>query len=257
MTSVIGLMWLVLFAGILAIIHRRLHFETQSLFLQITHRKEIALILYSLILLPGVFMHECSHFLMARILGVKTGRFSLIPRAMPDGRLRLGFIETASTDFIRDGLIGIAPFLVGGAFVVHVALNHLGLSAAWEGVMKVDFEMVWEEVKILYSRDDFWLWFYLTFAVSSTMLPSASDRRAWFPLGILIAGFFILLTVIGKGDIQIGGLVYVHQLINQAIRAVNLIFLISLFIHVVVLSIVWIIRNTLVKLNHLEFLIFQ
>jgi hypothetical protein len=253
MTSVIGLIWLILFAGTLAIIHRRLHFETQSLFLQITHRKEIALIFYSLLLLPGVFMHEFSHLLMARILGVKTGRFSLIPRPMPDGRLRLGFVETASTDFIRDGLIGIAPFLAGGVFVVYVVLSHLGLPAVWEGVMNADLNLIREEVKILYSKQDFWLWFYLTFAVSSTMLPSASDRRAWFPLGILIVGIFTLITVIDRGDIQIAGLVYVHQLIDLAIRSVNLILLVSIFIHVIVFSIVWIIRTALVKLNNLEF----
>ena len=62
-------------------------------------------------------MHELSHFLSAKILGVQTGRFSLIPQAQANGKLRLGYVETATGGFVRDALIGAAPLVAGSAFV--------------------------------------------------------------------------------------------------------------------------------------------
>ena len=59
---------------------------------------------------------------MAKLLGVQTGKFSLIPQAQPNGKLRLGYVETASGGFIRDALIGAAPLVTGSLFVAYVAI---------------------------------------------------------------------------------------------------------------------------------------
>ena len=50
-------------------------------------------------------------------LRVRTGRFSLLPKMLPDGHLRLGFVETARVDVVRDALIGLAPLLSGAVGV--------------------------------------------------------------------------------------------------------------------------------------------
>src|SRR5512139_1205122 len=105
MSNVDGLMWLLLILGPLLFVQRRLHRETQAVLLLITRHKEISLALFSLLFFPGVLLHELSHYVTARIFGVRTGRFSLLPTPLPDGRLRLGFVETASVDFIRDAII--------------------------------------------------------------------------------------------------------------------------------------------------------
>ena len=83
--------------------------------------------LFSLLFFPGVLLHELSHFLMARLLGVRTGRFSLLPSLMPDGKLRLGYVETDETDLLRDALIGTAPLITGGAAVAYLGISRLGL----------------------------------------------------------------------------------------------------------------------------------
>mgnify|MGYP003348511744 CR=1 FL=1 len=82
-------------------------------------RREI----YNLIFLPGVFLHELSHFLMAKLLGVKTGSFSIIPQSLPDGRLQMGYVETGQTDIVRDSLIGIAPLVTGSLFIAYAGMN--------------------------------------------------------------------------------------------------------------------------------------
>ena len=172
-----GLLWLLLLLGPLLILQRSLHRETQVLFLVITRRPDISIALFSLLFFPGVLLHESSHYLMARLLGVHTGRFSLLPRSMDDGRLQLGFVETASSDWFRDALIGAAPLLTGGLFVAYAGLNRLGLLALWETFTLREGTALPDALSHLFGRPDFWVWFYLTLTVSSTMLPSASDRR--------------------------------------------------------------------------------
>src|SRR3972149_1644635 len=125
MTHVDGLMWLLLVLGPLIFVQRKLHRESQAVFLLLTRHKEISLALFSLLFFPGVLLHEMSHYITARLLGVKTGRFSLLPTPLPDGRLRLGFVEAESVDFVRDALIGAAPLLTGGLFVAYAGIQRL------------------------------------------------------------------------------------------------------------------------------------
>ena len=82
-----GLLWLILALGPLLILQRLLHREIQLIFLYITRRVDLAMALFSLLFFPGVLLHEGSHFLAARLLGVRTGGFSILPHLLPGGRL--------------------------------------------------------------------------------------------------------------------------------------------------------------------------
>jgi hypothetical protein len=126
-----GFMLCLLFLVPLLVLQRSLHREIQSIFLLITRRVDISYVIFSLLFLPGVFLHETSHFIMARLVGVRTGKFSLLPKALDDGRLQLGYVETAPTDLFRDALIGAAPLLTGGAFVIYAGIYHLNVEALW------------------------------------------------------------------------------------------------------------------------------
>ncbi|HEX9028794.1 MAG TPA: hypothetical protein VF823_06440, partial [Anaerolineales bacterium] len=118
-SDILGLLILVLLLGALLILQRLSQRETQAIFLLLTRRADIAVVLFSLLFLPGVILHEASHYVVARLLRVRTGRVSLLPRTLPNGRLQLGFVETASSDWLRDTLIGAAPLFSGGAFVAY------------------------------------------------------------------------------------------------------------------------------------------
>jgi hypothetical protein len=225
-----GLWWLLLLLGPFLLLQRRLHLEIQSVLLLIFHRNDISLALFSLLFFPGVFLHEASHFLMARLLGVRTGRFSLIPRPLEYGRLQLGYVETAKVDLLRDALIGIAPLLSGGLFVAYAGVAHLGFPAVWESILGGGSQTLLLAIQMLFDRSDFWLWFYLIVAVSSTMMPSRSDRRAWLP--VALAAVFLL----GLGLLAGAGPWLVQNIslpLNSALRAVALVFAISLGVHCV------------------------
>src|SRR5512142_246629 len=99
-----GVGWLLLMLVPLLFAQRWLHREIQWVFLLITRSQMLSLGMFSFLFFPGVLLHELSHFVMARVLGVRTGRFSLLPSLMEDGKLRLGYVETADTDLLRDAL---------------------------------------------------------------------------------------------------------------------------------------------------------
>jgi hypothetical protein len=242
-------LWWLLLLGPLLLLQRRLHFEAQALLLLLTRRHEIAQALFALLLFPGVLLHEVSHFLVARLLGVRTGRVSLLPQAQAGGRLRLGYVETASTDLLRDGLIGLAPLLAGGVFVAYAGSVHLGLSALWESAAGAPAGVAVAALAALPGRPDFWLWFYLTFTVSSTMLPSASDRRAWLPLGLILAAGLGVGWLVGAGPWLAQ---HAAPLVLDLARALALVLGITVGLHLVLLPPAWVLRVGLSRLTGLE-----
>ncbi len=171
----------------LIFLQRKFHREIQAIFLILTRRANVTMVIFSLIFFPGVFLHELSHYLVAKLLFVPTGGFSLIPQSMPNGTLRLGYVEVSKTDILRDSIIGMAPLIAGGLFISYAAVYPLNLLPLWDALRQADFTLFWTGFFNLPNLPDFFLWLYLTFAVSSTMLPSESDRNAWLPLGGLIA----------------------------------------------------------------------
>ncbi|MBL8098145.1 MAG: hypothetical protein JNK81_03140 [Anaerolineales bacterium] len=87
-------------------------------------------------------------------------------------------------------------------------------------------------VSLLPTIPDFWLWFYLTIAVSSTMMPSESDRHAWLPLGIWIGVLFALALVSGFGTWMLDNLA---PFFDNLLNSVALLFGLSNLVHIVLL----------------------
>lgn len=240
-----GFFWLLLLLGPLLLFQRSLHREVQAVLFLLTRRDDITLTLFSIMFLPGVILHEGSHFLIARLLRVRTGKFSLLPRPIGQGRLQLGYVETAKTDWLRDAIIGAAPLLSGGAFVAYAGLTRLELVKLWDQVVQVGPTAIPEGL----ARADFWVWFYLVMVVSSTMLPSASDRRAWQPIGLIIISLLIVSLIAGAGPWLMN---YLAPPLNQALRAVAVVFAISIAVHIVFLIPIWLLHRFLANLMRMD-----
>ncbi len=241
-----GLLWFLACLAAFIFAQRRLHQNLQAVFLLLTRHPAVTIGLFSLLLFPGVLLHELSHYLMARLLGVRTGRFSLLPTVLGDGTVRLGFVETAKVDFGRDALIGMAPLLTGGALTAYLGIERLGFLYLAEGFGRAGLAGFWEGVVALPQQSDFWLWFYLTLSVSSTMLPSASDRRGWLPLGLTVVGMVLLAVLAGAGPWMLANLA---PGLNQVLRALAVVWAISLVVHLVLLLPVWGVRRVLERLT--------
>ena len=229
MDQLTGLFWFTIMLVPLITLQRLLHREIQAVFLILTRDPRLSIGIFQIIFLPGVFLHEASHFLMAKILRVPTGRFSVFPRALPDGRLQLGFVETAKSDILRDSLIGAAPLIFGTLFVAFVAVNRLEMDVLWKTLQNGQLNLFWLGVGILPRTQDFWLWFFLVFTVSSTMTPSESDRHAWLELAISIGVLFAIALLVGAGPWMLAA---VAPLLSNFLNAVAVIFGLSALVHI-------------------------
>lgn len=225
-----GFFWFVIMLVPLILLQRLLHREIQAVFLIITRSLQLTMGMFSFIFLPGVFLHELSHFLMAKILRVPTGRFSIFPQPLPDGRLQLGYVETARADIVRDSLIGAAPLIIGTLFVSYVSLFQLDMRILWDTLKNGQLNLFWMGLHALTHAQDFTLWFYLTFAVSSTMMPSESDRHAWLELVVSVGVIFAIALLIGAGPWMLNN---VAPLLSRFLSSVAVVFGLSSAVHVV------------------------
>lgn len=218
----------------------------------ISRRSDVATLLFSLVFFPGVLLHEVSHFLMAKLLGVRTGRFSVFPKPMPGGRLQLGYVETAGSDWLRGTMIGVAPLLTGGAFVAYAGLTGLGIRPLWNSLFTEGWQAALRQVPSASSQPDFWLWLYLTLVVSSTMMPSASDRRSWLPLAALIAVLLGISLLAGAGPWMTNNLA---PLLDQALTAGAAVLGISDLVHLLLLPPTYLLRRLVSRITGLEVVI--
>jgi hypothetical protein len=244
-----GLFWAVAALAILLFLQRVLHREIQAIFLITTRNPSITMLAFSFIFLPGVFLHELSHLVTAKLLGVPTGRFSLIPTVLPNGRLQLGYVEAAHTDIVRDSLVGLAPLISGILFVAFVAVERLHLVILWDTLRNGQWELFSLGLRILPTIPDFWLWFYLTFAVSSTMMPSESDRHAWMPLGVVSGVLFSLVLLAGAGEWMLTNLA---PFLNEFLRGTALIVLVSILAHGFLILPLLLVHRILTRLTGLD-----
>ncbi len=164
---------------------------------------------------------------MAKLLGVRTGNFSVTPHALPDGRLQLGYLETGRADPLRDSLIGLAPLFTGGLVVAYVGVTHLDLLPLWNEFRSGDLQAFWHSLQVLPQLKDFPIWFYLTFTVSSTMLPSTSDRHSFLPLALYSGLLIGLALLVGAGSF----FKVLMPILNIFLNSVATVFGLSVLVH--------------------------
>jgi hypothetical protein len=233
----------------LVLIQRFLHREIQAVILIITRNPGLTIGLFSVLFFPGVILHEFSHFLMAKLLFVETGSFSLFPQTLKDGRLQLGYVETTQTDAVRDSLIGAAPLIAGGSFVAYAAIYRLNLLPLWDVLRQGQFDLFWLGLTYLPQVKDFYLWFYLTFAVSSTMMPSASDRHAWLTLALVNAVLVGFAIFAGAGHWM---LTHITPQLDSFLYSVAILFGLSTALHIILVLPIALLHRILARITGMD-----
>lgn len=230
MNQITGLFWFAVLLVPLIMLQRLLHREIQAVFLILTRNAQLTMGIFQIIFLPGVFIHEASHFLMAKLLRVPTGRFSILPKPLPNGRLQLGYVETAQSDIVRDSLIGAAPLIFGSVIVALITFYQLQVQVLLDVLREGQLNFFWMGVRALTNSQDFYLWFYLAFTVSSMMMPSESDRHAWLELIIAVGVLFSVALIFGAGPWIWAT---VAPMLSNFLGSVGVIFGLSAVIHIV------------------------
>ena len=194
----IPFLWLTATLALLLLVERWIHRHLQGVMLLLTGDPEIAVPLYALPLQPGIVLHEFSHAFTALLLGVQVGRISIRPKRAGQ-RVQLGFVPVEATDAWRASLIGLAPLLVGSAVILLIGYWVFGLGTIGESLAAGNWSTLVTELPRALKTSNVWVWAYLIFAISNTMLPSRSDRQAWRPiiLFLLLTGVLIWITGLG------------------------------------------------------------
>jgi hypothetical protein len=177
--------------GIMLFLQRWLQQHIQGLAFAITGNPGCAIRALFLILLPGVFLHEASHWLIANLIGVRTGQFTIGLGKMRGKHFSLGSVTVERSDPLRESLIGVAPFVFG--MVAIWLLMGFGFQL-WspENPMQV-----YEAISSTITDPLTWVCLYLVFAVSTSMIPSESDREPWGAIILAVAGIAIAALILG------------------------------------------------------------
>ena len=208
-TDLMPFIWVAFTIPVLLLIQRWIHTHLHGISLLLMGRPERAVILYAIILLPGVFLHELSHWVAATLLGVRTGTFSLIPRVQPDGTVQLGYVEYykgRTLGPIRESIIGGAPLLAGTAVILWIGFRIFSVTNLTAALQSGEIDTLVVALGAVFSINDIFIWLYLLFAISNGMMPSRSDRRAWPAFLLTMGALAFVLFVLGLRDIVVAGL---------------------------------------------------
>lgn len=166
----------------------------------VTKQYQTTTVLYYAFFLPGIIINQAVFWLGAGLLNVSAERSISWPEKQEIGELKLDFIRLSkNVGPVRFAIISTIPLLVGMAAVWHIANNILNMPALWSA-MNGGALGAGEALTQLTTAPDFWIWVYLAFSISNTMMPNFANLRGWRIIlsvtGLLIVGLYAL----GAGD---------------------------------------------------------
>ena len=232
---------------VLVWMQRWLHRELHGILLLLTRRPGLSVGLFSVLFLPGVILHELSHWITAKVLRVKTGKISVLPKVLPKGKVQLGYVEVAGSDILRDSLIGAAPLVAGLIAVGLIAIYKFQLPViAGEQVTPSNVTAL---LRSVFGVQDGWLWLYFLFAVSTTMMPSESDRHAWLPLLLVFGVLFAAALFFGAGNWLQSNL---SQPLEWLAGSLTFLFVVCNLLHICLILPLFVLRIVISKLTGYE-----
>jgi len=181
---------LLLFA--LAWASRTIGLLIQGIVYRLTGSGDMAMVILFLVYLPGIFIHEGAHWLMAKLIGLKTGKFRVWPQKK--GKyIGMGAVVVERGGTVADSLVGMAPLLAGSSLVALIAGEVFAtdqLVGVW--AQGTGLDVVLSIFAALRGQQDGLLWAWAIFAIANAMMPSASDRE---PLKML-ALYLLLVGIV-------------------------------------------------------------
>lgn len=211
---------------LLSILSSRLTALMSKLLHTIFKNQSIMITIMTLLLFPGTVIHELSHLFTAEILGVRTGKLTLVPELSSlsdinkgEKSMRVGGVMVAKTDPFRRTIIGVAPLVVGIAILVVLSYY---LPSWWEGLsaaLKTHAYTSFPVFRFMFAL-------YGLFAVSNTMFASKEDMKGVWPL---IFTLVLLGSAAYLAGIRIGltpeAIARVEAVLLTLIRAIGIVLI--------------------------------
>jgi hypothetical protein len=217
-------------------VKRLITHSLQDLSIGLVNDPDVALIIYFVIVFPGVVVHELSHWVMAKLLGVRVSWPKIGPvRKGRSSRVSLGSVRVGKVDWARASLIGVAPLLGGSAVILLIGSRILGMDEITAAMAGQGFEGFLDGLAQMVRVPDFWLWLYIIFSVSNAMLPSESDMATVRPVLIFLGtAAAVVLFVTGIPAIPPGVVAGVNGIAAYLATAFGLTLVVDLVFMVVI-----------------------
>ena len=218
-------------------IERWLHEHIFKVGWLLTNDFQTTTVLYYIIFLPGILLHEISLWLAAGVLNVRAERAIKFPERQEIGELRLNFIRLSTqTGAFRLFLITLTPLAAGLAALWAIAAHIFDWQATLGIAAPGAVDDLARAMAAFTRTADFWLWFYLAFTIANTMFPSlpkklSAGQRSG--LAIALPTLALLLWRVGgtaNPSIAAGieGLVHNLGLVTLQITLINIAVVIAL-----------------------------
>lgn len=226
-------LFFVLFA-VMLFLQRWLQQHIQGLTYAVTGNAGCAVRVLFFVLLPGVLLHELSHWLVANLIGVRTGKVSIGLGKMRGKHFSLGSVTVERSDPLRESLIGVAPFIFG--ILAVWALMGFGFGL-WS---PSSLEQVFSVISAALSDPLTWVALYFVFAVSTSMIPSESDREPWGVIIAIFVGIGALALILGwSPNITPDLLATAHQVLNTLIFVFGIIVVVNGALAILIFLLEW------------------
>jgi hypothetical protein len=211
----------------------------------LTKSSQTTTILYYTFFLPGVLLYEVVYWLAAGLLNVRADRAITWPEKQEIGELRLNFVKLSKkAGPVKVAIISAAPPIVGLVAIWLIANNVFNIPEVVSLMGSGKLTDVAAAMQKLLSTQDVWLWVYLAFTISNTMMPSNwRDLRGWWVIIGIAAFGMVILFMLG-----IGSQLVADSLTGPLTTALNLLagtFAIIIFLDLFMTGVLAIIENTI------------
>ncbi|MHB8625716.1 MAG: hypothetical protein ACYDBJ_11270 [Aggregatilineales bacterium] len=214
----------------------------------VAQEQHLATVIYCVVVLPGLLVHEFSRWIMAGVLNVKSTRVMKWPKADERGRIEPEFVRVDDKhNPLFMALIGGVPFLVSLALVMTISNSVLHLPAFVGALATNDLNAIGQAIQKLVGQPDFLLWLYVLFAISNTMWPTGEDRRGWEIIIGFVVGGLILLAAIGFLNAEVR---WFTGPIPQALNVLTTVALTVLTIDSLVAVLIFLLERTTERMTH-------
>ncbi|MCX6045769.1 MAG: hypothetical protein NT075_11705 [Chloroflexi bacterium] len=195
-TSFLTLLGLVLSFLVLAWLSWQISRHLRILVAYITGSIDFSTVIFFLILLPGIIIHEAAHWITAYVLGLKPSQFRVWPK--PQGRfIGLGSVKVRRGNLWQDNLVGLAPLIVGSSLLALIGQRIFFANQVADAILQGHWTEAFRDFWQAISTADGALWAYLLFVIGNAMMPSVSDRESLKPLLIYVTLAALLYVLLG------------------------------------------------------------
>lgn len=156
----------------------------------ISNSFQVTTVVYYIIFLPGIVLHEVARWLAAGVFNVRAKRSVEFPQPQEIGELRLNFIRLSQeSGRVTHFLIRACPLTAGMLALWAIAIRIFHWQTLLDLAADGSLESLAAALTHFSQTPDLWLWLYLAFVIANTMLPTLSHRT-----GLREKAFALLLA---------------------------------------------------------------